>query len=120
MIFIRDDIPSGLLTKHVFPDDIESSFIKLNFRKVTWLLFGTYHPPSQSDSRYFIDLDKALDFYSHYDKRLLVGNFNIDIWNNVLSTILYQRDLENLVKDKTCFKNENNLRTIDIFWLIIL
>ena len=30
-IFIRDDIPSRVLTKHVFPDDIEGLFIELNF-----------------------------------------------------------------------------------------
>ena len=33
MIFIRDDIPSRMLTKHVFPDNIERLFIELNFRK---------------------------------------------------------------------------------------
>ena len=44
MIFIRDDIPSRLLTKHVFPDDIEGLFLELNFRKVTWLQFGTLSP----------------------------------------------------------------------------
>ena len=41
MIFIRDDIPSRLLTKQVFPDDIEGLLLELNFRKVKWLLFGT-------------------------------------------------------------------------------
>ena len=50
MIFIRDDIPSRMLTKHVFPDDIEGLYIELNFRKAKWLLFGTYQPPTQSDS----------------------------------------------------------------------
>ena len=56
MIFIRDDIPSRLLTKHVFPDDIEELFTELNYRKVKWLLLGTYHLPSQSDSYYFNNL----------------------------------------------------------------
>ena len=46
MIFIRDDIPSRVLTKHVFPDDIKGLFIELNFRKAKWLFFGTYHPPT--------------------------------------------------------------------------
>ena len=27
MIYIRDDIPSRVLAKHVFPDDIEGLFI---------------------------------------------------------------------------------------------
>ena len=51
MIFIRDDIPSRVLTKHVFPDNIEGLFT----------------------------------------------------------------ELENLVKDKTCFKNENDPSTIYLF-----
>ena len=49
MMFICDDIPSRLITKHVFSDDIEDLFIKLNLRKIPWLLFGTYHPPFQKD-----------------------------------------------------------------------
>ena len=32
-----------------------------------------------------------------------------------MSIFLYQHDLENLVKDKTCFKNANNPSTIDLF-----
>ena len=48
MIYIRDDILSKLLTKHVFPNDIEGLFVELNFRKSKSLLMGAYHPPSQS------------------------------------------------------------------------
>ena len=114
MIFIRDDIPSRVLTKHVFPDDIEDLFIELNFRKTKWLLFGTYHPPTQSDSYYFNNLDEALDLYSRYDKKLLIGDFNTEV-SDVLSILLHQHDLENLVKGKTCFKNANNPSTIDLF-----
>ena len=114
MIFIRDIVPSRVLTKHVFPDDVEGLFIELNFRKIKWLPFGTYHPPTQSDSYYFNNLDKALDLYSQYDKKLLVGDFNTEV-SDVLSLFLYQHDLENLVKDKTCFKNANNPSTIDLF-----
>ena len=95
-------------------------FINLNFRKVQWLLFGTYHQPSQKDSYYFNNLDKALDLYSHYDKKLSVGDFNTEISDNVFSTIPYQHDLENLAKDKTCFKNANNPSVIYVFLLTIL
>ena len=70
MIYILDDIPSKLLTKHVFPDDIEGLFVELNFRKSKWLLMGAYHPPSQSNSYFFEHLDKALDIYSNYEKVL--------------------------------------------------
>ena len=115
IIFICDDIPSRLLTKHVLPDDSEGLFIELNFRKVKRLLFGTYQPPSQIDSYYFNNLDEPFYFYSHYDKKLLVGDFNTEVSDNVLSTFLYQHDSENLVQDKTCFKNANNPSAIDLF-----
>ena len=114
MIFICDDIPSRVLTKHVFRDDIEDLFIELNFRKTKWLLFGTYHPSAQSDSYYFNNLGEALDLNSRYDKKLLIGDFNTEV-SDVLSIFLHQHDLENLVKGKTCFKNANNPGTIDLF-----
>ena len=49
MIYVLDDIPSKLLTKHFFPNDIEGLFVELNFRKCKCHLLGTYHPSSQSD-----------------------------------------------------------------------
>ena len=50
VIYIRDDIPSRLLLKRVFPSDIEDLYTELSFRKCKWLLLGTYHPPSQAAS----------------------------------------------------------------------
>ena len=49
MIFIHDTISSKILEKHIFPNNVESIFAELNFRKCKWLLSGTYHTPSQSD-----------------------------------------------------------------------
>ena len=74
MIF--DTISSKILEKHIFPNDVESIFVELNFRKCKWLLCGTYHKPSQSDEYLFNNLDKALDTYSRYNKVLLMGDFN--------------------------------------------
>ena len=74
----------------------------------------SYHPSTQSDSYYFNNLDKALDFYSHCDKKVVVGDFNTEV-SDVLSIFLYKHDLKNLVKDKNCFKNANNPRTFDFF-----
>ena len=78
MIYIRDDIPSKLLDKHVFPYDIEGLFVELDSEKCKWL-FGTYHPPSQTDIYYFDNLDKAFETYSNYEKRLFIGDFNTEI-----------------------------------------
>ena len=42
MIFVTEDIPSKLLTKHNFPNDVEGLFVELNFRQSKWFLFGTF------------------------------------------------------------------------------
>ena len=89
MIYIRHDIPSSVLLKHVFPSDIEGLYIELNFRKCKWLLLGTYTSPSQSDQLYFNNLDKSPDTYSNYGKILLVGDFNAQTTDHYLSSFLY-------------------------------
>ena len=55
------------------------NFLELNFRKCKWLLVGTSHPPSENDHYFFKKLDKAIDVYSHYEKVLLVAEFNAEI-----------------------------------------
>ena len=63
LIYVREDIPSKELNEHNFPDDIEGIFVEINFRKSKWLLFGSYHPPNQSDEYYFNKVSNSLDIY---------------------------------------------------------
>ena len=116
LIYIREDIPSKKLTKHTFPSDIEGLFIEINLRKTKWLLFGSYHPPSQPDQYYFDCVSNALDIYNDfYDKFLLIGDFNAEDTEPCLGSFLYQYDAKNLVKGKTCFKNPENPSCVDLF-----
>ena len=114
MVYIREDIPSKLLDKHAFPYDMEGLFVELSFRKCKWLLFGTYHPPSQADIYYFENLDKAFVTYSSYEKRLLIGDFNTETSEPCIDSFIYEHDLQNLVKEKTCFKSVENPSCIDL------
>ena len=116
MIYIREDIPSRLLKKHNFPVDIEGMFIELNLRNTKWVIFGSYHPPSQSDNYYFDTVSNSIDLYNqYYEKLLLIGDFNSEDTEPRLSEFLCEYDLKNLVKDKTCFKNPDNPSCIDLF-----
>ena len=116
LIYVREDIRSKLLLKHNFPDDIEGIFIEINLRKIKWLLFGTYHPPSQADNYYFDSITRALDIYGRlYTKFLLIGDFNAEENETCMSAFLYQHNLKNLVKHKTCFKSTDNSSCIDLF-----
>ena len=115
IIYVREDIPSKILEKHKLPQDVEGMFVELNFRKIKWLLFGTYHPPSQNDQYYFEALDKALDCYSSYDRIVLIGDFNSEDHETCMETFLYKHNLKNIVKEGTCFKNSSKPSTIYLF-----
>ena len=67
LIYIREDIPSKLLADKL-RHDIEGIFVELNLRKKKWLLFGWYHPPSQSDEYFFHQVKKGLDMNSKFDE----------------------------------------------------
>ena len=105
MIYIREDILSKQLDKHVFPYGMEGPFVKLNFQKCKQLLFGTYHPPSQADIYFFDNLDKAFDTWISYQKRLLIGDFITETSETHLDFFVYEHELHSLVKEKTCFKS---------------
>ena len=51
-----------------------------------------------------------IDVYSHYEKVLLVGDFNAEISEVCLVSFLYQHG-----KEKTCFKNVSSPSCIDLF-----
>ena len=115
LIFVREDIPCKQLTAHHLPDDIEGIFVEINLRKTKWLLFGTYHPPSQRDEYYFDSLTKAIDLYlGKYDKFLLAGDFNVEDVEPSLDSFLYKYEAKNLVKNKTCFKSITNPSCVDL------
>ena len=115
IVYVREDIPSKILEKHKLPQDVEGMFVELNFRKIKWLLFGTYHSPSQNEQYYFEALDKALDCYSSYDRMVLIGDFNSEDHETCMETFLYQNNLTNIVKEGTCFKISSNLPSLIYF-----
>ena len=114
MIYIREDISSKWLDKYVFPYDMEGLFVELSFRKCKWLLSATCHLPSQADIYYFDNLDKTFDTYSNYEKRLLTGDFNTEISEPRIDSFVYEHELHNLVKEKTCFKSVHKPSCIDV------
>ena len=77
LIYVREDTPKKpLLTNQKLPHDIEEIFVELNLRKNKWLLFGSYHPLSQSDEYLLNRVKNGLDGYRKvYDKYMLIGDF---------------------------------------------
>ena len=116
---MREDIPSKLLSKHNFTKNVEGLFIEVNLRKTKFLLFGGYRSDHQTfglpKNDYLEQLSFALDKYSGYEKILLAGDFNIENEEEILQDFLFEQNMKNLVKEKTCFKSFENPSCIDLF-----
>ena len=79
------------------------------------MLFGSYHPSSQSDEDFFNHVQNGLDIYSKfYDKYMLIGDFNADESELCLLQFRFEMNAKSIVKKPTCFKSLSNPSCIDI------
>ena len=114
MIFIRDDTPSKEI-KSQLPEHIGGIFIEINIRKIKWLLMGGYNPQKDNISNCLGHVSKGLDNYlANYDNILLLGDFNSTMSEKPMKDFCELYDLQNLIKDPTCYKNASNPSSIDV------
>ena len=106
LIYVQEDIPSKVLMDHTLPHDIEGIFVELNLRKNKWLLFESYHPPTQSDEYLLNHVKYDIDNYSKcYDKYMLIVDFHAEESEPCLLQFLFEINAKNIVKEPTCFKS---------------
>ena len=115
-------IPSRLIEKE-FRNNSEYFFIEINLRKKKWRLCCSYNPNKNS-----ISTHRELDLHSsNYEKFILLRNLqifcnisNLNISNlqfTIISNLQYFYNLyllKALIKKPTCFKNPENLETINL------
>ena len=66
-------------------------------------------------NRFFDNIDKAFDSNDSYEKHLLVRDFNTEMFEPLIESLVYEHELHNLVKEKkTCFMSVHNLTFIDL------
>ena len=91
MIYVSEGISIKLVSKHTLPHDIEDMFVDINLRKTTWLILGTYHPLNQPDRYFFKVVGNTLDQHLKiFEKNLLLGDFNAEITETILSEFSVQ------------------------------
>ena len=106
LLYVRDDIPSQLLTDYKIKDNLELFFVEVNIQKKKWLLSCSYNP----------HLNKCLDVYlKSYDNILIMGDLNSEVSENCLDGCCNANNLKTLNRAPTCFKNPNNPPSIDFF-----
>ena len=83
---------------------IEEFFVELNLKRKNWLLWCSYDPKFSQISFHLNELDNLT---SKYDNIILLGDFNTEPTDTILSHFCEICNFKNLIKDKTCFKNPN-------------
>ena len=116
LLYIREDIPSRLLTEYKPPENLECLFVEINITKKKWLLCCSYNPHKHNISNHLHHLNKGLDVYlKHYDNLLILGDLNSELKDSCLNDFSNVNNLKSLNKEPTCFKNPNNPSCIDLF-----
>ena len=111
------DIPARLLTTFL-PKDFEGYFVELNLHKIKSLcsvrkvlLRATYY---REYCRDYSIVGRSLDSYmSSYDNFLVIGDLDSEISEMAVSEFCETYNLQNLVKDPTCYKNSSKPSCVD-------
>ena len=94
---------------------VESTSIKLNWRKKKWLVNFYYNANNSNICDQLRSLGKSLDtFLTNYDNTFLMGNFNAEESNIHVKDLCNLYKVENSIKVPTCFKNPENPKVIDL------
>ena len=113
LLYVRDDIPSRLLTDYKTKDNLELLFVEVNIRKRKWLLGCSYNPHKNNISNHLQHLNKGLDVYLRsYGNILIMGDLNSGVTENCLNVFCNANSLKTINRGPTCFKN---LSCIDLF-----
>ena len=115
MIYSRDDLPCHELKAHELPSDIECIFLEMRIRKSKWLVIGGYNPHKRNIANFLSHIGTGLDKYlPMYENILLLGDWNSAVNEKEMKEFCEMYNLENLIKEPTCYKSAENPSSIDI------
>ena len=115
LLFVRQEIPSKLLSQYKSNSSVENIFIEINLRSKKWLLSCSYNPNLTLLNNHIQNISRSLDFYSSkYDNFIVLWDFNAETSNTTISEFCATYNLKNLIKEPTCFKSLENPTCIDL------
>ena len=108
MFYVNERIPSKVLSLESIPMDIELIMLEFTVKNRRLMCTGIYRPLSQNEKCFTDHLSKALgQLTCQYNNTMLIGDFNLTIYNKSLENFMSTFDLEYLIKKPTCFQSSN-------------
>ena len=115
IIFIRDDLTCNELMPRVLFPELECTFLELRIRQSKWLVVVGYNPHKEDISKFLDGISEEMDkFLPKYENLLMLGDWNSDVTEGRMAEFCEMYNLENLIKEPTCFKSTENPSSIDI------
>ena len=112
MLFVKEDIPSNLLSIEEKPT--ESFFVELNLRNSKWLVNCSYNPHKNSIGNHLDKISESLDLLSSdYEKMVFLGDFVTDD-EHLMKSFCENYDLKNVIRQPVCYKSPSNPVCIDL------
>ena len=113
MLYVKEDIPSNLITMDISP--IESFYVELNLWNNKWLINCWYNPHKYLKGNHLDAVCKTLDLHSStYDKIILLGDFNTEIDEQHMQSFCDNYSLKSLIRQPTYYKNFGKPICIDL------
>ena len=99
LVYVKPSISFRRLTCGNLCDSIQAIPFEINLRKEKWLVISVYTPPKQ-DREYLLNSVTKLIylFCNKYDNYLMMGDFNKEPTESVLSNFQSSNNLSNLMK----------------------
>ena len=115
LLYVRDDIACKEIKVNTLPNDIECLLIEVKLRKKKYILVAGYCPHKEMAPYFLYHVGKALDkILGDYDNILMIGDFNSTQEESCMRDFCDTYNLENLIKEPTCFKSTENPSSIDV------
>ena len=95
--------------------ELECTFLEVRIRQNKWLILVGYNPQKENIGDFLgkvsLELDKLL---SKYENLLMLGDWNSAVSEEDMENFCEIYDLENLIREPTCFKSTENPSSIDV------
>ena len=113
LLYIDDAIPSKLKESKMTTTEV--FFVELNLRKKKWILCCSHNSKKSLIFNQLEAITNDLDLLlSKYDNYLLIGGFNAKPNEPAVFDFYGIYSTENIIKEKTCFKNPECPTCIDL------
>ena len=70
-----------------------------------------YKPPNQNDIEFLNRVGAITDYYSQKHNVTIIGDFNITTENTHYQSMMQAYNVNNLIKESTCFQSNNPNQT---------